>query len=123
MTMLARTLALLILAGGCSAEITLLEDASAQYRETKSYSSLESISKQLRKGMARTEIEALLGKGNWYPNDLVVYFSDKQEVTKNNPAREDDDVLGNWVLFLDFKDVNGRMTERLQSWNLELIGE
>jgi hypothetical protein len=93
-----------------------LNSASARYRAAQDYESLSVVQSALKKGTARSQVEALLGPPDYSPVDgQVFYASDRQDVTREPPA-----TIG---LVIDYRDPAGRDVGTIQSMYLGPIGE
>ena len=107
---------LLLAACACQAQETL--EASSSYKAKKDYASLAVLVKHLRKGMARTEVEALLGEADYSPIEGQDYYSsDRRELVPETSAKQ---TVG---LIVEYRNEQGRLTAQLQQFELGLIGE
>lgn len=103
---------------GCSAGLLSLENDSARYKHNKGYTSLETICNSFYKGMPRTEVEHLLGEPDYSPINGQYYYSSDRSVYLEDQGREVS--VG---LVVDYRDMNGKITETLQEFWLGPIGE
>lgn len=103
---------------GCVTNLSSIEAASVSYKQNKDYGSLEQINNGLFKGMRQNEVERLLGEPDYSPIDGQYYYtSDRSEYSEEQMRKV---AVG---LVVDYRDVDGRMTERLQEFRLGLIAE
>jgi hypothetical protein len=110
-------LAMLLLAA-CACHAQEPQEASSSYKAKKDYASLAVLVKHLRKGMARAEVEALLGEADYSPIAGQEYYSsDCRELVPETGAEE---LVG---LIVEYRDEQGRLTEQLQQFQLGRIGE
>ncbi|MCP4114126.1 MAG: hypothetical protein GY737_01770 [Desulfobacteraceae bacterium] len=107
-----------VLLVGCSASLSSIEDASAKYKLDKGYKSLEILYNNFYKGMQRKEVERLLGEPDYSPINGQYYYSSAQSVYSEDQKREV--VVG---LVIDYRDINGTITESLQNFWIGPIGE
>lgn len=110
-------IASVIFATGC-AGIASIDHKSEKYKKSQSYDSLEAIYQSLSEGMSRQEVERLLGKPDFSPIDGQYYYISDRVVYSENQGRNV--VVG---MFVDYKDRNGGITEKLQAFWIGPIGE
>lgn len=113
----------MLLLTGCKNGADELEQASRIYKSTKDYVSLEILCEQLHKGMMRSTVEELLGKADYSPIEGQEYYSsDRRETVGSGKEqiRQRDIPVG---LVVDYRDEQGELTGRLQSFRLGRIGE
>ena len=95
-----------------------LERASASYKQHRDLASLETISRHLREGMGRTDVEALLGEADYSPIEGQLYYaSDSEAPLEGTPLTA---TVG---LVLEYRDDDGALTPRLQHFWVGPIGE
>jgi hypothetical protein len=95
-----------------------LTDAGKNYRQHRDYPSLQMVTESLKKGMSRRFVESLLGEADYSPTDGVYcYSSDRMEYSEE-AGREF--VVG---LIVEYRTESGKVTDRLESWQLGPIGE
>lgn len=95
-----------------------LANASRSYQERGDYASLKILAEQLHKGMSRQEVEALFGPPDLEPSGgHSVYSSDRKE----HPSWADRELFV--ALLVEYSDENGKVTDRVQSWDFRPIGE
>lgn len=119
--MIMRMLQILLIGGlvaGCSGNLAAIESASAQYKKTKDFKSLETIYKHLSKKTLRKEAKRLLGEPDYSPTEGQYYYSSNQSEYSKEQKR--DVALG---LVVDYRDKNGAVTDRLQAFWLGPIAE
>lgn len=112
---IGRGIVAIILLAGCSA--TPLEEASRSYLANRDYASLETIFGQLSPGMARGEVERLLGKPDYSPTEGQYYYASDRRDMDGNP---DGSPVG---LVVDYRDGNGAVTDTLRDVWIGPIGE
>ncbi len=109
---------LTVLLAGCLTNSLSLENASVSYKQNKDYLSLKNIHKSFAKGMQRKKVESLLGEADYSPIDGQYYYSsDRYEYSED---QERDVSIG---LVIDYRDIDGEITEKLQEYRLGPIGE
>ena len=97
-----------------------VEDASASYKNQRDYASLAAINGHLVKGMPRDEVERLLGAPDYSPTEGQYYYSSDRKEPSPDPANRPPATVG---LVVDYRDADGSVTDRLQSFTLGPIGE
>ncbi|MCW5202352.1 MAG: hypothetical protein QTN59_12730 [Candidatus Electrothrix communis] len=105
---------------GCNTQAQELESASRGYKAHRDYASLAVISRHLRKGMAQTEVEELLGEADYSPLAGQYYYSSDRQQTVLHGKKEMQIPVG---LIIDYQDEQGRVTKRVQTFQLGQIGE
>lgn len=110
-------LAMLLLAA-CACHAQEPQEASSSYKAKKDYASLAVLVKHLRKGMARTEVKALLGEADYSPIEGQDYYSSDR--SERAPATEMEQPVG---LVVEYRDEQGKVTGQLQQFELGRIGE
>ena len=110
----------LLLLVGCNTQAQELASASRRYKAHRDYASLEVISRHLRKGMAQTEVEELLGEADYSPLAGQYYYSSDRRETAQHGKKEMQIPVG---LIIDYQDEQGRVTKRVQTFQLGQIGE
>lgn len=113
---LAPLLFLIIALVGCSS--SPLENASRQYQSDKEYKSLKVIHGHLSKGMARNEVERLLGEPDYSPTDGQYYYS--SSLSEYSKEQERETPVG---LIVDYRDKSGAITSTLREFSFGPIGE
>jgi negative regulator of genetic competence, sporulation and motility len=103
---------------GCFAGLSPIEKAGESYKQNKDYASLKDIHSGLFKGIGRNAVERLLGEPDYSPIDGQYYYS--SDYSKYSEEREREVAVG---LVVDYRDRNGRTTERLQEYWLGIINE
>ncbi len=89
-----------------------------KYRATEDYASLQLLAGRLKTGMSRKQTEALLRSPGHSPTDGVyMYSSDRKEFLAE--ARAEMRVY----LVLYFTDSEDKVTDKLQEWGFEPLGE
>lgn len=112
-----------LLLASCNRQSDELERASHSYKAHRDYASLEIIHGHLRKGMVRSKVEELLGKADYSPIEGQEYYSsDRWERAGNvkEQIRQRNMPVG---LVVDYRDEQGELSGRLQSFWLGRIGE
>jgi hypothetical protein len=95
-----------------------LQAASQSYQQRRDYASLKLLSAHLKKGMSLAQVESLLGPADYSPSEGIYYYSsDKREFVKEFGR---DTTVG---AVLEFRNSNGTVTHRLESWTLMPIAE
>jgi hypothetical protein len=108
----------MLLLAACACYAQEPQEASSSYKAKKDYASLAVLVKHLRKGMARTEVEALLGEADYSPIEGQEYYSsDRSEFVPKTDTKQ---TVG---LVVEYRDEQGRLTAQLQQFELGLIGE
>lgn len=104
----------MLMLGACDLAVSV-DQAQESYQQQQDYSSLEILHGQLQKGMARTEVEALLGAPGYSPTDGIYYYLSKQR----------SDSVGNPVMgvVVEYIDEQGHVTDTLHSFWLGEVGE
>lgn len=105
---------------GCNTQAQELEPASRSYQAHRDYPSLAVISVHLRKGMARSKVIDLLGEPDYSPLAGQYYYSSDRRETVQHGKKEMQIPVG---LIIDYRDEQGRVTKRLQTFQLGRIGE
>lgn len=115
------TFFVMLLLTGCKSGADELEQTSRRYKTEKDYAGLEILFGQLRKGMARSTVEALLGKADYSPIEGQEYYSsDRREASGKEQVNRAVVPVG---LVVDYRDEQGKLTGQLQSFWLGHIGE
>ncbi|WP_339136395.1 MAG: hypothetical protein WGN25_00710 [Candidatus Electrothrix sp. GW3-4] len=97
-----------------------VERASHHYKTQRTYRSLEEVVTQLHKGMDRAVVEKLLGKADYSPIAGQEYYSSERRERVLHGKKEMQVPVG---LIIDYRDEQGRVTKRLQMFQLGRIGE
>ncbi|MGD8912878.1 MAG: hypothetical protein PVI97_06705 [Candidatus Thiodiazotropha sp.] len=113
-----RILFVTVILVGCSLGLLPIENAGEHYRQHRDFASLETIYNGFYKGMGRMEVERLLGEPDYSPIDGQYYYSSDRSVYSDDQAKD-----VNLGLVVDYRDVNGEITERLHEFWLGPIGE
>jgi hypothetical protein len=92
-----------------------VEQASARYKARKDAASLQIVSACLKTGMARSEVEALLGEADYSPIDGQEYYASQQ-------GGPDQDKAGP-TLVVDYRDAQGEVTDALHQFWIGAVGE
>ncbi|WP_446011740.1 hypothetical protein [Candidatus Electrothrix sp.] len=109
-----------LLLTGCNSQADELDQASRSYKAHRDYASLEVINGHLRKGMAQSKVEDLLGEADYSPIAGQYYYSsDRSEVAGSGKERMNVTV----GLVVEYRDDQGQLTEQLQSFWLGRIRE
>lgn len=119
--MIIRMLQILLigsLIAGCSGNLSAIENASVNYKNTKDFKSLEIIFKHLSKETPSKEAKRLLGEPDYSPTKGQYYYSSNKSEYSKEQDREVP--LG---LVVDYRDKNGAVTETLQEFWIGPIGE
>jgi hypothetical protein len=111
-------LTIVLLLAACSCQAEELQKASSSYKMNKDYASLAVLVKHLRKGMARTDVQALLGEADYSPIAGQEYYS--SDHSESAPETGAEQTVG---LIVEYRDEQGRLTEQLQQFELGRIGE
>ncbi|MCI5166374.1 MAG: hypothetical protein D3903_09815 [Candidatus Electrothrix sp. GM3_4] len=90
------------------------------YKAHKDYASLEIISRNLSKGMEHGAVKELLGEPDYSPIAGQYYYSSDLRKTEIQGKKWIDVPFG---LIVDYRDEQGRVTEKLQTFKLGRIGE
>jgi hypothetical protein len=90
------------------------------YKAHKDYASLEKISRHLSKGMEHGAVKELLGEPEYSPIAGQYYYSSDLRKTEIRGKKWIDVPFG---LIVDYRDEQGRVTEKLQTFELGRIGE
>ncbi len=110
--------AIVLLLTACACHAQGLQEASSSYKANRDYASLAVLAAHLRTGMARTDVEALLGEADYSPIEGQYYYSsDRRELAPETGAEEP---VG---LVVEYRDEQGTLTEQLQQFELGRIGE
>ncbi len=117
-----------LLLTGCAQEpeqSEQLKQASRSYKAQRDYASLETIHRHLRKGMARSKIEELLGEPDYSPVEGQEYYSsDRRETAGSGKEKEQVKQIDMPVgLIVDYRDEQRKLTRQLQTFRLGRIGE
>lgn len=108
-------LAAVLLAAGCAP----LERARLGYQANRDHASLETIHARLAKGMKRTAVERLLGEPDYSPTAGQVYYLSDRRLKPDGGVY----VRVPLGLVLDYRDGDGAVTDRLQTFWLGPVGE
>lgn len=112
--LLAAVLLLALLAG--TAACIGVREARTRYAATQDFASLKRLSHRLHPGMARAEVEALLGTPLEHPgNGQYCYLSDREERVGEFTVP-----VG---LVVNYCDGEGRETDRLHSFFFVAVAE
>ena len=103
---------------GCSLGLSSMEMAGEHYRQNRDFMSLEAIYNSFDKGMGRAEVERLLGEPDYSPIDGQYYYSSDRSVYSDDQGKD-----VNLGLVVDYRDMNGEITDRLHEFWLGPIGE
>lgn len=102
----------LLLGTGCLS----VKEARRRYAETQEYRSLRTLSRHLRVGMDRTEVEALLGTPLEHPgNGQYCYLSDREETVGVFVAP--------LALVVDYREPGGEEVDRLAGFYFVAMAE
>lgn len=107
-----------IIFAGCSTGLSPIENASIDYKQNRGYTSLETISNSLYRGMLRSEVERLLGDPDYSPIDGQYYYSSDRSADSDNQAGG-----GTAGLVVDYRDESGNVTDTLHDFWLGPIAE
>ena len=107
-----------LLLSACISQSQDLQEASSRYKENRDYASLVVLMNHLHKGMARTEVEALLGQAEYSPIAGQEYYSSDRRELVQETGREE--LVG---LVIEYRDEQGRVAEQLQKFWLSHLGE
>ena len=107
-----------LLLSACISQSQDLQEASSRYKENRDYASLVVLMNHLHKGMARTEVEALLGQAEYSPIAGQEYYSSDRRELVQETGREE--LVG---LVIEYRDEQGRVAEQLQKFWLGHLGE
>ncbi len=108
----------LLLLTACVSQSQELHEASSRYKTNKDYASLVVLVNHLHQGMARTEVEALLGPADYSPLAGQDYYASDQREPEQETGKEQ--VVG---LVAEYHDKQGKLTEQLQQFWLGHLGE
>jgi outer membrane protein assembly factor BamE (lipoprotein component of BamABCDE complex) len=114
---LAWVLCGVIWAAAC-AKTDRLAESTRGYQQTGDYASLEVLVAQLRKGMPRREVEALLGPPDMEPTEGSCVYSSDRKVYVEKAEREQ--IV---ALLVEYRDETDADTQQLQAWEFRPIGE
>lgn len=106
-------LLLVVLLLGCSGKDA--DQAGASYRQNRDAASLQIVSACLKIGMARGEVEALLGEADYSPIDGQEYYASQQGGPEQDKAGP--------TLVVDYRDAQGEVTDALRGFQLGDVGE
>jgi outer membrane protein assembly factor BamE (lipoprotein component of BamABCDE complex) len=105
---------------GCDSAGPSVTDASASYKNRRDFASLATIHGHLINGMARDEVERLLGEPDYSPTEGQYYYSsDRKEASPDSADRPP----ATFGLVVDYRDADGDVTDQLQNFTLGPIGE
>jgi hypothetical protein len=114
---------------GCDGSIdqealALQEQASARYKQERDYASLVILFKVLHQGMEESQVISLLGEPEYSPLKGLYYYSSD----RSDPALLDKKDINNEVdvpvgLIVDYRDEQGKVTKKLQTFKLGRIDE
>jgi len=108
----------MLLLAACACHAQGPQEASSSYKAKKDYASLAVLVTHLRKGMARTEVEALLGEADYSPIEGQEYYSsDRSEFVPKTDTKQ---TVG---LVVEYRNEQGKVTKQLQQFELGRIGE
>lgn len=109
----------LLILGGCDflteKEHEDIEQASVQYQQTQDIDSLQILHKQLKQGMSRSEVEALLGAAQYSPTEGVDYYP----VAQDSPQQQS----ANTGLVVEYINDQAETTGHVQRFWLGEVGE
>jgi outer membrane protein assembly factor BamE (lipoprotein component of BamABCDE complex) len=108
---------------GCGSEANELEQASRSYKTQQDYASLERIHMHLRTGMARTEVEELLGEPDYSPVEGQYYYSSNRQETAGSGKKQVKQIDMPVGLVVEYRDEQGKLTGQVQKFWLGNIGE
>lgn len=112
--LLAAGLLLCLLAA--STACLTVSQARTRYAATRDYAALKRISRTLEPGMARAEVERLLGEPLAHPgNGQYCYLSDREEQVGDFKVPV--------ALVVTYNDLEGRETDRLQGFFFVAMAE
>ncbi len=105
----------LLVLGGCDfmAEKNITQ-VSAQYQQTQDINSLKVLHKQLKPGMRRSEVEALLGAAQYSPIDGVDYYPVEQNSVPQSVHTS---------LIVEYINEQDEATDQVQRFWLGELGE
>jgi hypothetical protein len=107
-----------LLLTACVSQSQDLQEASRSYKAKKDYASLVVLVNHLHKGMARTEVEALLGQAEYSPiAGQEYYVSDRRKLIQKTGHEQ---LVG---LIVEYRDEQGKVTTQLQQYWLGHLGE
>ncbi len=117
-----------LLLTGCAQEpeqSEQLKQAGRSYKAQRDYASLETVHRHLRKGMARSKMEELLGEPDYSPVEGQEYYSsDRRETAGSGKEKEQVKQIDMPVgLIVDYRDEQGELTGQVQTFRLGRIGE
>ncbi|MCI5211756.1 MAG: hypothetical protein D3910_23910, partial [Candidatus Electrothrix sp. ATG2] len=100
--------------------LALKEQASSAYKEKKDYTSLATLSDCFHTGMEQNEVTRLLGEPDYSPLAGLFYYSSDRRESVLRGKKEIQLPMG---LIIDYRDEQGRVSKRLQAFQLGRIGE
>ncbi len=112
-----------LLLTGCAQEpeqSEQLKQASRSYKAQRDYASLEVLSTHLRKGMACSKVEDLLGQADYSPVAGQYYYSSDRRETVHQGKEQVSIPVG---MVVDCRNEQGELTDQLQTFRLGRIGE
>jgi len=112
-------LPLILALAACSTSAPSVADASVSYKSKRDYASLVTIHGHLANGMPRADVERLLGEPDYSPTEGQYYYSSDRKEASGGGDRPPA-TLG---LVVDYRDANDLVTNQLQRFALEAIGE
>lgn len=113
--------ALIALVGESGCASNIVEEASADYKVTRSLESLTVLESYLEPGMPRTEVDALLGEPDYSSIEGQYYYlSDREAPPPDARASRPPVPVG---LVVEYRTDAGEITQTLQSKRFGPIGE
>ncbi len=116
-------LALLLLITACDtqAQIPRMSKlAGDSYKAHRDYASLEIIYRYLSKGMEQGAVEELLGEPDYSPIEGQYYYSSELRKTESRGEEQIEVTVG---LIVDYRNKQGILTDKLQSFQMGSLGE
>ena len=92
-----------------------VEQARVQYQQTQDIDSLQTLHKQLKQGLTRSEVEALLGAAQYSPTEGVDYYP----VAQDSPQQQS----ANTGLVVEYINDQAEATDQVQRFWLGEVGE
>ena len=92
-----------------------VEQARVQYQQTQDIDSLQTLHKQLKQGMTRSEVESLLGAAQYSPTEGVDYYPVGQDSPQQNSSSTG--------LVVEYINEQAETTEQVQRFWLGEVGE
>lgn len=106
----------LLLLSGCDFFVGEdIKQASTQYQQTQDIDSLQTLHKQLKQGMPRSDVEALLGVAQYSPTEGVDYYP----AAKDSPQQQS----ANTGLVVEYLNERDEFTDQVQRFWLGELSE